>query len=238
MRQLVLVIAAVRTNWMRTGSIVGSGLGLLAVLLLATSARAQGAAPAPVSAGAMVSGDTNAGSATLLPGDIVRLRIWREPDLSGDFPVDEKGTVVFPKIGPTQVLQMTTDSLKQVLVTTYAQYLRDPAIEVTFLRRVTILGAVKNPGLYPVDPTMTVSDAVALAGGALPTGRPHNFELRRNGQRIDVDFNLTTPIGHTPIRSGDEIYVPERSWFSKNGPLVIGASITAVAIVISAFIRY
>jgi protein involved in polysaccharide export with SLBB domain len=133
---------------------------------------------------------------------------------------------------------MTTDSLKHLLVTTYSEYLRDPAIEVTFLRRVTVLGAVKNPGLYPVDPTMTVSDAVALAGGALPNGRPHNFELRRNGQRIDVDFNLTTPIGHTPIRSGDEIYVPERSWFARNGALVIGASITAVAIVVSAVIRY
>jgi protein involved in polysaccharide export with SLBB domain len=232
---------------MRTGSTGRLLAGALAVVLLLAAdgalhgATAQAAAP-PIStasaAPARVSADTNAGSATLLPGDIVRLRIWREPDLSGDFPVDERGTVVFPKIGPTQVLLMTTDSLKQVLVTTYAQYLRDPAIEVTFLRRVTVLGAVKNPGLYPVDPTMTVSDAVALAGGALPNGRPHNFELRRSGQRIDVDFNLTTPIGHTPIRSGDEIYVPERSWLSRNGPLVIGASITAVAIVVSAIIRY
>jgi len=188
---------------------------------------------------AQAQSDTSVGSAVLLPGDVVRLRIWREPDLSGDFPVDERGTVVFPKIGPTAVAQMTTDSLKHLLVTTYAQYLRDPAVEVTFLRRVTVLGAVKNPGLYPVDPTMTVSDAVALAGGALPNGRPHNFELRRAGQRIDVDFNeATTPIGHTPIRSGDEIYIPERTWFSRNGALLIGASITAVAIVVSAVIRY
>src|ERR1700727_1313164 len=205
--------------------------GSTAVLLMvAVGASRPARAQAPVAAAVQVASDTSAGSAVLLPGDVVRLRIWREPDLSGDFPVDERGTVVFPKIGPTPVLQMTTDSLKRLLVTTYSQYLRDPAIEVTFLRRVTILGAVKNPGLYPVDPTMTVSDAVALAGGALPNGRPHNFELRRNGQRIDVDFNLTTPIGHTAIRSVDEIYVPERSWVSRNAALLIGASITAVAI--------
>jgi protein involved in polysaccharide export with SLBB domain len=223
MRQLVSV--------MKTGS---TALLFMAAFGAVGSLSAQ--APAP--GGPQIASDTSAGSAVLLPGDVVRLRIWREPDLSGDFPVDERGTVVFPKIGPTVVAQVTTDSLKHLLVTTYSQYLRDPSIEVTFLRRVTVLGAVKNPGLYPVDPTMTVSDAVALAGGALPNGRPHNFELRRAGQRIDVDFNVATPIGHTPIRSGDELYIPERSWVARNGALLIGASITAVAIVVSAVIRY
>jgi polysaccharide export outer membrane protein len=212
---------------------------LVLVLGTATSrpALAQSPAPSGVPA-AQAASDSGAGSAVLLPGDVVRLRIWREPDLSGDFQVDDRGTVVFPKVGPTNVAQTTTDSLKHLLVATYSQYLRDPAIEVTFLRRVTILGAVKNPGLYPVDPTMTVSDAVALAGGALPNGRPHSFELRRSGQRIDVDFNTATPIGHTPIRSGDELYIPERSWIARNGALLVGASITAVAIVVSAIVRF
>src|ERR1700734_1429358 len=146
------------TFWITTGStaallLAGNG-AVCAIAAQGSTAVAEAPAPA-----AGVARDSDAGSAMLLPGDIVRLRIWREPDLSGDFPVDERGTVVFPKIGPTPVLQMTTDSLKRLLVTTYSQYLRDPAIEVTFLRRVTILGAVKNPGLYPVDPTMTVSDA-------------------------------------------------------------------------------
>jgi polysaccharide export outer membrane protein len=177
-------------------------------------------------------------SALLRPGDIVRLRIWREPDLSGDFPIDEQGVAVFPKIGPTHVVAVTTDSLKRMLVTTYSAYLRDPSIEVTFLRRVTVLGAVKLPGIYPADPTMSISDVVAMAGGALPNGRPHNFELRRGGERIDVDFNEVTPIGRTPIRSGDEIYVPERSWFARNGIYVIGAAVTATAIIVAAGISH
>jgi protein involved in polysaccharide export with SLBB domain len=216
---------------MKTGS---TALLFMAAVCAVGTLSAQ----APTAGGPQIASDTSAGSAILLPGDVVRLRIWREPDLSGDFPVDERGTVVFPKIGPTAVAQMTTDSLKHLLVTTYSQYLRDPAIEVTFLRRVTVLGAVKNPGLYPVDPTMTVSDAVALGGGAPPHEQTHNPEPRRAGQRIDVDFNVATPIGHTPIRSGDEIYIPERSWVARNGALLIGASITAVAIVVSAVIRY
>lgn len=182
--------------------------------------------------------DTVLGQSRLQPGDIVRLRIWREPDLSGEFPVDESGTAVFPKLGPTKVGSITADSLRALLISTYSQYLRDPAIEVTFLRRVTILGAVNHPGIYPVDPTMTIHDAFALAGGTLPNGNPKHFELRRGGQQVDVDFSQDTPIGRTQIRSGDELYVPERSWFSRNGIYVIGAAITATAIIVSTLVRY
>ena len=187
---------------------------------------------------ARTASDTILGQSRLQPGDVVRLRIWREPDLSGEFPVDESGTAVFPKLGPTKVGSITADSLRALLITTYSQYLKDPAIEVTFLRRVTILGAVNHPGIYPVDPTMTVHDAFALAGGTLPNGNPKHFELRRGGKQVDVDFSQDTPIGRTAIRSGDELYVPERSWFSRNGIYVIGAAITATAIVVSTLVRY
>jgi len=182
-------------------------------------------------------GDTVLAQSRLQPGDVIRLRIWREPDLSGEFPVDESGTAVFPKLGPTKVASITADSLRSMLISTYSQYLKDPAIEVTFLRRVTILGAVNHPGIYPVDPTMTIHDAFALAGGTLPNGNPKHFQLRRGGQNIDVDFSQDTPIGRTTIRSGDELYVPERSWFARNGIYVVGAAITATAIVVSALVR-
>src|SRR3954447_26411051 len=79
--------------------------------------------------------------ALLRPGDIVRLRIWREPDLSGDFPVDESGTVTFPKLGPFQVSDYNAATLKAKLLDSYAQYLRNPSVEVTMLRRINVLGA-------------------------------------------------------------------------------------------------
>ena len=200
----------------------------------AASQSSYAQAPAPNAS----RGDTVLGQSRLQPGDVIRLRVWREPDLSGEFPVDETGTAVFPKLGATKVGSITADSLRTMLVNTYSQYLVDPAIEVTFLRRVTILGAVNRPGIYPVDPTMTVHDVFALAGGTLPNGNPKHFELRRSGQQIDVDFSQDTPIGRTSIRSGDELYVPERSWFSRNGIYVIGGLITATAIVVSTLIRY
>jgi protein involved in polysaccharide export with SLBB domain len=169
-------------------------------------------------------------TAVLEPGDLVRLKIWREPDLSGDFSVDDRGTAVFPKIGPVHVSEMSTDSLRKMLLATYSTYLRDPAIEITMLRRVNVLGAVTRPGLYPVDPTMSVTDVLALAGGATPNGNQKKLELIRNGQRVPVDFSMRTPVGETPIRSGDQLYLPERSWLSRNG-YVVGALIGASAVV-------
>jgi protein involved in polysaccharide export with SLBB domain len=178
-----------------------------------------------------------AANAILYPGDLVRLKIWREPDLSGDFSVDEHGLAVFPKIGQVHVTDITTDSLRRMLVGTYSQYLRDPSIEVTMLRRVTVLGSVKNPGLYPVDPTMTISDVLALAGGADPNGNQDKLELIRGGKRQPMRFTERTPVSETAIRSGDELFLPERSWIARNG-YIVGAMIGAIVIVTTTVITH
>lgn len=159
----------------------------------------------------------------LRPGDAVRLRIWREPDLSGDFPVNESGIVVLPKLGPRRVVAEHPDSLKAWVVRSYATVLRNPSIEVLLVRRVQVLGAVKNPGLYPVEPTMTVADAIALAGGTTPQGKSNKVELRRHGEKVRGELAGRLLIGDSPIRSGDQIYVPERSWISRNPGVLIGA---------------
>ncbi len=164
----------------------------------------------------------------LRPGDVVRLRIWREPDLSGDFPVDESGQVVLPRLGPVSVMAVSRDSLRRSLLVAYATYLKNPSIEVVLLRRVNVLGAVRNPGLYPVDPTMTVADALALAGGPSPDGKRDRVELLRGGNRLIVRLDPAARLGNTPVRSGDQLYVPQRSWISRNQPLVIG-TFTALA---------
>jgi protein involved in polysaccharide export with SLBB domain len=180
---------------------------------------------------------TDSTHALLRPGDIVRLRIWREPDLSGDFPVDEAGTVTFPKLGPFQVSDYSAASLKAKLLESYAQYLRNPSVEVTMLRRINVLGAVKSPGLYPIDPTMTIADALALAGGATPAGDQHHVVLVRNGTRVTESLSAETNIAETPLRSGDQLFVPERSFIVRNSGLVAaGLSVTA-SLIIALFLR-
>src|SRR5919199_758162 len=120
----------------------------------------------------------------ILPGDVVRVRIWREPDLSGDFPIDESGEVVLPRIGPVKATSETPQSLKAKLYSEYQKYLAQTSIDVTVLRRVQVLGAVRNPGLYPLDATMTISDAVAMAGGVTSDGNDKKVELVRGGKKL------------------------------------------------------
>jgi len=180
--------------------------------------------------------DSGAGrNAVLRPGDMVRLRIWREPGMSGDYRVDESGTVVFPQIGALAVGLISTDSLRMLLVSIYSAQLRDPSIEVTVLRRVNVLGAVRNPGLYHVDPTMTVADVMALAGGVGSDGNPDRVELVRQGRRVSVRLSQQSLVAESPIRSGDQLWVPQRSWLARNAT-VVASVVTASAVLATTLI--
>jgi polysaccharide export outer membrane protein len=202
---------------------------------LFTFALALGCAVPPV-ASAQATTDATAAGRQLRPGDVVRLRIWREPDMSGEFTVDETGLVVFPRVGEYSVLSDTPESLSRRLQADYRTYLVNPSIEVTVLRRVRIMGAVNHPGLFPVDPTITVGDALALAGGATSFGDPDKLEIFRNGQRIDVDVSQDTRVADSPIQSGDQLWVPERSWFARNTGIV-AAAITGAVTLIAVLLR-
>ena len=168
-------------------------------------------------------------SASLHVGDIIRLKIWREPDLSGDFTIPTDGNVVFPKIGVYAVLGETPSSLRVRLVKDYSQSLVNPSIDVVVLYRVNVLGAVRNPGLYTPDATMTVPDVIALAGGVTPDGDDRHVQLLRGGAVVATQVDQHKPIARNFIQSGDQLYVPQTSWLSRNSGVVGAAMITASA---------
>jgi len=173
----------------------------------------------------------------LRPGDVIRVKIWREPDLSGDFVVDVDGTAIFPLLGPVMVTDESPTSLKARLTAAYQEYLRHPSIEVRPMRRVNILGSVRQPGLYPVDATMTLADALALAGGTTPQGDVDKIELIRDGERIEGRLSHATSIAELSIHSGDQLFVPERSWISRNAGIVSATISASVSLIIALFIR-
>jgi protein involved in polysaccharide export with SLBB domain len=171
-------------------------------------------------------------SSSLGPGDFIRLKIWREPDLSDTVQVDNDGVAVFPKLGPMRVTGIRPDSLERLLVHDYSRYLQNPSIRVTVLRRIAIWGAVQRPGTYPVDLTMTIADALALAGGATPEGKADKVELRRGSVRKVVDLSgKTERVGDLSLRSGDQLIVPQRSWVSRNPGLIMAAIGTVTSVV-------
>lgn len=168
----------------------------------------------------------------LAPGDAIQLAFWREPQLGGEFPVDENGSVVLPLLGVRSVTRLPASELRRTLLDAYAQQIRNQDVRITLLRRVRILGAVKNPGLYRVDPTMTVVDALALAGGATPQGKPRDVQVYRNGRPLRSHLDVNTQLLQQ-VRSGDQIVVPERSWFARNGGYVVAAGISAIGIIVA-----
>lgn len=206
---------------------------VLSVLLCSGLVSPLGARAAPAQL-APVANHSAAAPDVVRPGDLIRLRIWREPDLSGEFTVDETGTVVLPKLGALTITGESVGSLRAKLVRAYEEFLSHSAVEVTVLRRLLVLGAVRNPGLYTVDQTMTVEDGLALAGGATPIGNQNHVELLRHGQKLPVRLTLRTPFTDSSIRSGDQLYVPERSWISRNPGVFVGAiSVVATTVVLA-----
>ncbi|MFN0181708.1 MAG: polysaccharide biosynthesis/export family protein [Gemmatimonadales bacterium] len=173
----------------------------------------------------------------LRAGDMVRIMIWREPDLSGDFQVDEQGNVVFPKIGPMAVTRLSADSLKGLLVRRYTVYLRDPSIEVGLFRRVNVLGSVRSPGLYQVSQTETIADVLAKAGGPTSDGKSGRVELLRNGETKPIKLARNAVLFNSGVHSGDQLFVPARSWIGRNSVPLIGAGITATAIIVATVIK-
>ena len=194
-----------------------------ALLSLSSPTRAQsssGQAPAP-----------------LAPGDAVRTTFWREPQMSGEYRVDETGTVVLPLLGARSVKGVPPAQLKAALTSDYGRELSSPDdVQIVLLRRVRVLGAVKDPGLYLVDPTMTLGDAIALAGGATREGKLKGIRVTRNGREIRSDLNERTRVGEQ-LSSGDQILVPERSWFARQGVFLLAGGISAVSVLVSQVAR-
>jgi protein involved in polysaccharide export with SLBB domain len=132
---------------------------------------------------------------------------------------------------------MSADALTRFLVDSLSVYLRNPSIEVTLLRRINVLGAVQKPDLYLVDASVTVADALALAGGASSNGKTDRVELRRKGKAIEVKLDKDTRLADTPMQSGDQLYVPERGWISRNAGLVAAGLSAATTLVVALMIR-
>jgi protein involved in polysaccharide export with SLBB domain len=85
--------------------------------------------------------------------------------------------------------------------------------------------------------TMTVSDAMALAGGAAADGRADRVELRRGGEKVKIDLSAQTRLGATSVRSGDQLYFPQRSWISRNPGIVAGSLTALTGLVFSLLLR-
>jgi polysaccharide export outer membrane protein len=196
---------------MQPRSILIARLSLLfALVLLATSgigaqvsvpasAQAQTIAPAP-----------SASSYVLGPNDRIRLKVYGEPDISGEYEIDATGQVSVPLAGHLKAAGSTTRQLERTITTALSKgIVRDPRVnvEIALYRPYYILGEVKKSGEYPYRLGLTVMDAIASAGGFTYRANENKVYLRRAGAGVEETYALDAPVQVFP---GDNIRIPER----------------------------
>jgi polysaccharide export outer membrane protein len=147
----------------------------------------------------------------LSQGDKLKVTVFNEADLTGEFQVNERGNVAFPLVGEVQAANSTPDEFQQRLTTRLrGKYVKNPrvSIEMTSYRPFNVLGEVRNAGQYPYRPGITVQDAVALAGGFTYRANTRTVYVRRADASGEV--TVSTDGERVPILPGDNIRVPER----------------------------
>ena len=174
--------------------------------------------------------DTPSSSGLVLPGDQIGIRAWTASEMDGPYDVDELGDVILPRLGRVAVGGLTPLQVRDSLQRAYKEFLRGTTVEVRVLRRVGVGGEVRVPALYWVDATISLRDAIAMAGGLSPMGDPGRVLLLRSGTRTTIDLEAVSSDLPTALLSGDQIVVPLRSWLSRNTPLVVSTGVSLVTV--------
>lgn len=157
---------------------------------------------------------------TLGPGDVVEVRIFNEPELSGTHQISNLGTIRLPLIGAVEAEGKSPDQLTVLITQLYNErYLKDADVSLLVKehssRKVYVLGQVAKPGPYPFDGKMTLIDAVAMAGGTTKLADPNSTLVTRDrdGKQIRVVVEVgKIGEGKEPdvmLEPGDIIFVPE-----------------------------
>lgn len=154
-----------------------------------------------------------AGDATysLGAGDKVRITVFGETDLTGEYEIDGSGAVAFPLIGEVQAGSSTARDLEKRIVAKLQEgYLKNPTVNVEVLtyRPFFIMGEVKSPGGYAYRSGLTLMNAVAMAGGYTYRAKSNIWVLTRDGaQKIQAKEIAN---GNFRVLPGDTIMIPER----------------------------
>jgi polysaccharide export outer membrane protein len=206
-------------DMVRAGLLV---LGLVALMLLAGCANKRGGnipydvaefgrpdAPVP----AAIEEDYR-----IAPLDTLKIAVFQVPDLSGDFEVDLTGNIALPLIGTVKAIDKTPRELQMEVARRLGEkYLQSPQVSVgvksSTTRNVTLDGAVRYPGLYPIERPVSLIQAIALAKGTADDANPRRVAVFRTigGQRMAAAFDLTSirrgEAQDPKIYSGDIIIV-------------------------------
>lgn len=154
------------------------------------------------------------------PSDVLTVRVFGEPDLSGDYRVESTGAVTLPLVGDVEIDGLTPDQARERIEAAYnAKYLRDANVTVLIKeansRKVVVIGQVGKSGSYPYEERMTVIDAIARAGGTSQLADVNRTIITRtvDGKKVTLEARVgDIRRGKAPdveVLPGDVVFVPE-----------------------------
>lgn len=167
----------------------------------------------PAQSGVPLAGASVAPSTYVIgPGDRVRITVYGEDRLSGEYVITSTGELSFPLIGNMRVSGLSVADLQSMVRTKLAGgYLNDPRVtaEVLTFRPFYVLGEVARPGQYPYVDGLTVQQAIATAGGYTYRAKRSQIFLRGPQQSGEQRVNLKKePL--KAVQPGDTIRIEER----------------------------
>jgi len=176
------------------------------------------APPAVLSQASPASASETPGNGALLldAGDVIEVRVFDTPELSGKFRVDSHGNITLPVGGTVEVKGLTPEQVQTSVEQRFRQgeILRDPHVEVFVLeyatQRVTVMGEVKIPGVYPIGGKRNVLDFISIAGGPTSSASKTALLAHKSSLAQPIAVDLSDAMQNAPqpsVEPGDRIVV-------------------------------
>jgi polysaccharide export outer membrane protein len=187
------------------------------VLAGALAVACSHGAPPPPEAGPMDRADYVIG-----PADILRIQVWRQPELSTDVPVRPDGKISVPLANDVQAAGLTAEELREVISKALTDYVTAPDVTVMVReirsKNVQVVGEVLRPAAVPLLSDLRVLDVIAIAGGFSAYADKSDIRVLRpnpDGSVVEYRFNYNAflrgknPEGNMRLHPGDAIVVPD-----------------------------
>ena len=205
--------------WLRTGTMLAAGLAAGIVQGQDAPKGDSKATPSSAATSAPAVAATDAGY-KIGPQDVLRVDVWKEPEISRAVPVRPDGKISLPLLNDVQASGLTAMELANVITEGLKKFINSPLVTVTVSeinsRRVYVTGEVSRPGAFPLLPNMTVLQALTSAGGFTQFARTKNIYVLRteDGKQVKHPFNYKEVVkgqkaeDNITLQPGDTIVVP------------------------------
>ncbi len=157
---------------------------------------------------------------TINPGDLLEISVWKELDLQRQVLVRPDGAFSFPLCGDIVAEGRTVEDIRQELTFRLQTYIPNLVVTVTVAEihgnKIYVIGQVKTPGVFIVNPRVDVIQALSIAGGLTPFAQQNNIKIlrRRNGKQTILNFRYGDIVKgqnlaqNTLMEVGDVVLVP------------------------------